>query len=150
MPVHVKDGGVWKQAVVHVKDGGVWKVANLSVRDGGTWKAAAAVEIFVTPPSILESQASSFWISGSIQAIVIGGTPTSWTWSLVSPSGGSWSINSGQGTNTATVLVSGVASFGSASVTLRMTAVVNGQSYTDDCLISYNNSSSGGGLPGGP
>lgn len=148
MPIHVKDGGVWKEATAFVRDGGVWKQANLSVRDGGTWKEATAVELTVSPTSILDSAASSSWTSGSVVATVVGGTPTSYTWSLVSPTGGTWSIASGQGTNTATVSVSGVAGLSGASVTLRMTAVVNGQNYTADCLITYNNTDTGGGPPG--
>ena len=48
MPVHVKDGGVWKEAVVFVRDGGVWKQADLSVRDGGVWKEAVSFTPTIT------------------------------------------------------------------------------------------------------
>jgi len=145
MPIHVKDGGVWKEATAFVRDGGVWKQANLSVRDGGTWKEASAVEVTLSPTSVLDSAASSSWTSPSVTASVSGGTASAYSWSLVSPIGGTWAIASGQGTATATASVSGVTALSSASVTLRCTVTVNGTDYTADCLLTFNNTS---GPPG--
>lgn len=39
MPIHVRDGGVWKDGVLYVMDGGIWKpVVQGLVKDAGQWK----------------------------------------------------------------------------------------------------------------
>jgi hypothetical protein len=39
MTIHVKDGGVWKEASLYVRDGGTWKAVNEGyIKDAGTWK----------------------------------------------------------------------------------------------------------------
>jgi hypothetical protein len=44
MPIHLKNGGIWKQAKgVYVKDGGTWKPAKkVYIKDQGIWKSAFA------------------------------------------------------------------------------------------------------------
>ena len=40
MPVHVKDGGTWRESSgIHVKDGGTWRdIQEGHIKDGGTWR----------------------------------------------------------------------------------------------------------------
>jgi hypothetical protein len=40
MPLHVKDGGTWREASgINVKDGGTWRaIAEGYIKDGGTWR----------------------------------------------------------------------------------------------------------------
>lgn len=148
MPIHVKDGGVWKQATMFVRDGGVWKTANLSVKDGGTWKAAASVEVTISPTTQSQSFGSTVWTFNATTATVTGGTATSYNWYFTGSVGGSWSIYSGQGTAAARARVSSVAS--SASATLNCDVVVGGQTYTVSSTLFFTNTGGGGGWPPGP
>lgn len=142
MPIHVKDGGVWKEAVAFVKDGGVWKQANLSVRDAGTWKAATAVEVSCLPTFQSETFGSSSRTFSAVTVLVEGGTASSYNWYFTGATGGSFSIFSGQGTSSAQPRVTGVSS--GALATLKCDVVVNGQTYTVSCDLSFTNGGGGG------
>jgi hypothetical protein len=51
MPLHVRDGGAWKEVQkLWVRDAGSWKeVSKLHIRDGGAWKETFVAE---APPGI--------------------------------------------------------------------------------------------------
>jgi len=82
MPMHVKDGGVWKTGDPFVKQGGVWKaVTNGFVKTGGVW------EQFYTqsgpPPAALSATVAPTTASG------VSETTTTFTNTVtVTPSGG--------------------------------------------------------------
>lgn len=68
---------------------------------------------------------------------VLGGIPSSITWSYVDISNGVWSFVSGQGTVNIVPRVSSTLVGGIASATLECTYIVNGTSYTLTCYLSY-------------
>ena len=150
MTLHMKDGGSWKTATPYVRDGGAWKAPAVYVKDAGVWKLVhSPVSVSISPPWISDSNTSASWIFGYVNAIVTGGTATSYTWYLQDQTGGFWSINAGQGTSSCQVAIDFAPSFELCTATLLCDVVVNGQTYTISCNLSYQNTSvGGGGFPG--
>lgn len=76
---------------------------------------------------------------------VNGGTPSSYNWYFTSATGGTFTINAGQGTNQATPRVTGVADPGSASAVLWCDVVVGGVTYSQriNSFLSYDRDSGG-------
>lgn len=91
----------------------------------------------------LEGTLGSCTFSPSSVSVTGAGSVT-YTWSIVSPSGGTWTINSGQGTSTASARVTGLTVGQTRSATLRCTIVANGVTYTRDSSLSYGRTDGGG------
>lgn len=134
MTLHVRDGGVWKQAVPYVRDGGVWKPAQLYVRDAGVWKLVAGgptgpVSVSINPTSgnaIGDTAGNTF---PACTVTVTGGAASSYTWGFTSIAGGAWTVNSGQGTATAAPRVASVNFGSSVTATFYCDVVVSGMTY---------------------
>lgn len=72
---------------------------------------------------------------------VVGGTASSFTWSILSPVNGTFSIGLGAGTYNVNTGVSGVAASTVATATLQCVTVVSGTPYTTSTALQYTNTS---------
>lgn len=146
MTLHMKDGGSWKTATPYVREGGVWKAPAVYVKDAGVWKLVhSPVSVSINPTQIDASDATFGHVFNAVTANIQGGSATSYTWSFINVAGGVWSLQSGQGTATVFPQVGAVGQFELATATLKCDMVINGQTYTVTCALSYYNE--GNGLP---
>jgi len=100
--------------------------------------SGGAVSVSISPASqTLGPSAPAGAVFSGATLVAVGGTPSAYLWSLVSPLSGTWSINSGQGTATCVALVAGVASPDTATCTLRCVATINGVDYAANSSLSY-------------
>jgi hypothetical protein len=93
--------------------------------------------IEISPITHLNLGGTSSNTFASTTVTVTNAVPSSYTWSFLSPFGGTFAIIFGQGTSTVDFEVSGVVSGNTASTTLRCTMVINGRNYTIDCPVQY-------------
>jgi len=103
--------------------------------------------ITIAPTTQSQSASGDSYTFGPVTVTVQNGTPTAYNWRFVLPSGGSFSIISGQGAATATPRVTFVTDSASASLVCDVT--VGGVVYESDnsCFLSYNNTGGGGPPP---
>lgn len=106
---------------------------------GGGGGGGGGVTVSISPVSQDLSGFASSWVFDACVATVTGGSPTSFTWSLRNVFGGSWSIFSGQGTNTATAAVDLIPAGGTVIAELVCVARVSGVDYSGSATLVYNN-----------
>lgn len=137
MPLSIKQGGVWKEAEVHVKHGGVWKRAEVWVKQSGVWKQAASTEpvVHTISPSTQSKSGRTANNLFPFTSVVTGGTPTSYSWGILSSSLGNFSVSST--TANATVNVNSVVVNTTANATIYCDVVVNGVTYRATATCSH-------------
>ncbi|RVU03494.1 hypothetical protein EOE18_15335 [Novosphingobium umbonatum] len=147
MTFGINVGGAWKTALPRINVGGTWKTptaiwANVS----GVWKKVwSATSAALSPTSQSASGKAFNYIFPGVTCTVTGNTGTpSYSWSVVSTLGdGSWGINSGQGTATATVAFNGINAGDSDTATLTCVVTVDGQTLPAvTCALTYTNTQS--------
>lgn len=116
MPFNVKHGGAWKSASPHVKHQGVWKQATAYVKTGGVWKPLNNPTVSISPDYITRSGSTSSYTFPQQAASSSFGTPTAYSWGIVSSSGGTFALLGPQGASTASFEVSDAQAFASATV----------------------------------
>lgn len=99
---------------------------------GGT----GGVVISISPGDQAAWDYSSSYTFSAETATPSSGTPSSYTWS-VSGYPGTWSVLAGQGTATATLRVTGVASGDNASGVVSCAVVVGGITYYGSAMLDY-------------
>jgi len=90
-------------------------------------------------PSLSGVTGSASFFGSSVD--VANGTASSYAWSIASQVNGSFSIASGDGTNTVHAIVSGVAASTTATALLQCTTTVNGTPYNTSTPLQYTNTS---------
>lgn len=115
-------------------------VALLNPGPGGGGGGSGSITISVAPTLQTAADFSrSYLFPTPIAATVSGGVPSAYAWSFRNINGGTWAVFSGQGTATATALVSGVAQAGSAEAEMVCTATVSGVTYSAACTLYFEN-----------
>lgn len=143
MPFHVNDGGTWKTPEVWMNDQGTWKRPEVWVNDQGTWKLAASpVAISITPSSQTADGVTALFVFPPCTVLVTGGTASAYSWGFTLPSGGTWTVASGQGTASAAARVDSVVD--SAFAEFFCDVTVSGQTYRVTAAHSYTNVGGGG------
>jgi hypothetical protein len=136
MTFHINDGGTWKTPEVWLNDAGTWKRPEVWVNDAGTWKLVASpVSVSISPAFRDASGSTSSFTFPSCTVTVTGGTATAYSWGFLFPSGGTWSVASGQGLSSATARVTSV--IDSASADFYCDVTVGGQVYRVSVPHSY-------------
>lgn len=101
--------------------------------------ASGPVSVSISPVSQTESGLTNAYTMNSCAVTVTNGTASSYTWYFANQLGGTWAINAGQGTATATPRVTGVLPSTIAYADFKCDVVVNGVTYTVTCALSYEN-----------
>jgi hypothetical protein len=106
---------------------------------GKSWSDGGTVTVTMSPgaQSLSGTTTSKTFSAESIS--VSGGTPSSYSWSAVSQSGGTFSASGSS--SSCTPSVSGVSAGTTATATLRCVVNVGGTNYTKNASISYQNTS---------
>jgi hypothetical protein len=99
-------------------------------------KTAVPISVSISPNGASDSGAASSKTFSAFTASVTRGTPSAYSWTLSSQSGGTWSV-SGASTSSATPSVTGVASNDTAAATLTCTVTINGVNYATSVALSY-------------
>ena len=105
--------------------------------------AAGPVSVAMSPTSQSLSGITTSKTFPSESVTVTNGTASSYNWYFTGASGGTFTINAGQGTAAANARVTGVAAPGTATATLKCDVVVNGVTYTASASLSYENTDTG-------
>lgn len=106
--------------------------------------ATPAVVSAITPSSqSLGGTLAGQTFSPSSLTVTGGGTPT-YVWSFPSSGPGTWSVFSGQGTDTATARVTSAPDGAQSAATFRCTVTVDGVDYIRDTTLTYDRDSGGG------
>ena len=101
-------------------------------------KLVPAITVSIAPASQSLSGSVSSQTFNNEVITVTGGTPSSYTWGFISPTGGSWTINSGQGTASAAARVTTVVAGEVADATLYCDVVINGVTYRRTAQLTYS------------
>jgi len=109
-------------------------------------RSAAPVVVGNITPSLQDTTGTTAAKTFSASSLTVTGAGSvTYTWSFVSVAGGTWTVNSGQGTNSAVARVASVVDGATVTATFRCTIVANGTTYTRDCTLMYSRDSGGGG-----
>jgi len=118
--------------------GGAPASGTLSFADFYGRSAPAVVVGSITPANEADGPSSlAANTFGAHSLTVTNAASVTYSWSFVSASGGTWTVNSGQGTNSAVPRVASVVAGTTATATFRCTVVADGTTYTRDCTLSY-------------
>ena len=97
----------------------------------------AGVGLAIAPASITNNAGTQagFTFAG-VTVTGVGGTPSGFTWACDNPVG-SWTVNNGQGTATATARVTGAVVGVPSTCNFRCTATIGGVPVSATCPLSY-------------
>jgi hypothetical protein len=93
----------------------------------------------VSPVERAESGFANSFTFGSFTATVTGGSPTAIVWSIRNAGGGTWTVNSGQGTLVAAPRVTGIPNGGGVGADFTVTVTVAGVDYSASAFVFYEN-----------
>ena len=103
---------------------------------GAVGGGGATVSLSSVAPLTVAGSSGTF---ASCTATTVGGVASSWTWSVIAQSGGTFSISGGAGTATATAAVTGVTG-ATATALLQAVVVVAGTPHTVTTPLNFTNS----------
>ena len=102
---------------------------------------AMSITVTASPATITDVVPSgpTLHVFATVTLTVVGGTPSSYTWSFDSQSAGTWTVNSGQSTAAAKAQVTG-GGVGAKSANFDCAVVVGGVTYPITIPLEYDNS----------
>ena len=142
MPLTIKTGNAWKTASPLVKTGGAWRPAVFWVRTGGVWKQVS-LTTSISPPKQNASFAGNNHLFAPVTVSVSGGSPSSFSWGFLSASGGSFTLDSGQGTASVRARVSSVPAQSIAEAVLYCDMVAGPTTRRLTATVRFTNTSGG-------
>jgi hypothetical protein len=116
-------------------------LTNIIAGGGG---GGTAVSTSMSPGNQSQSAAATSHTFGGENMAVSGGTVQGYSWTMVSPTGGTWTLDNNS-TATTAATVTGVASGATATAIQRCQATVGGVAYIQDASLSFTNTTGGGG-----
>lgn len=145
--VHMRDAANVLRAVsaIHMRDDA--NVLKSAFVTGGGGGGPPPSPVTITPASKATSSATQSSNTSAFTA-TFSGAPTSIVWSVEDVVGGTAQVFSGQGTATAQITAH-AADIGTASCTIRCTAIISGVTYSGTATKQHTLRDSGGGGGGG-
>lgn len=101
-------------------------------------RGKSSVTFEISPNGRTEFGSLADHIFGSFSAVVTGGTPTAYLWSISDPINGTFSPGYGYQASYTEPFVTDVVMYDTASATLSCTVTVNGVNYTQTVSIAYS------------